>query len=97
MTDLIARLRRDGSDWCIEAAGEIERLQNIVEIMRGRAANLASLLQGAAVDARNIQAASMPGFFQQLTPKQQAAALAYRGQENHGDPNAPTEVSRAAE
>jgi hypothetical protein len=28
----------------------------------------------------------MKGFFRTLTPEQQAKALAYRGEENHGDP-----------
>ncbi len=34
---------------------------------------------------------SRKGFFAALTPAQQAAALAYRGDENHGDPDFPKE------
>lgn len=87
MSDLIARLRRDGSDWCLAAADEIERLHWTIDCMKIRAVNLTAVLQSATLDARNIHVVRTRGHFDGLTADQQKAALAYRGPENHGDPN----------
>lgn len=38
------------------------------------------------LDPINARPRKMTGLFSQLAPEQQAAALAYRGPENHGDP-----------
>jgi hypothetical protein len=39
------------------------------------------------------QGRPMTGFFAQLTPAQKALALAYRGEENHGDPEGPKQAT----
>lgn len=38
------------------------------------------------LDPINARPREMTGLFARLTPEQQAAALAYRGPEGHGDP-----------
>lgn len=37
----------------------------------------------------------MKGFFESLTPDQQKAALAYRGEENHGDEAFKRDIAKA--
>lgn len=40
----------------------------------------------AELDPINARPREMTGLFARLTPEQKAAALSYRGPENHGDP-----------
>jgi hypothetical protein len=42
-------------------------------------------------DARPVR--PMTGFFDTLSPEQQKRALAYRGDETHGDEDAPPRIS----
>jgi len=53
---------------------------------KGRLFGRSESLPPKELDPINAKPRPMTGFFAHLTPEQKAAALAYRGLENHGDP-----------